>query len=126
MLRWMCKSKIHRAVVTEANVAYEGSITIDRRLMQAADLCSYERVQVASLTTGERLETYVIEGEEGSGTIGMNGAAAHRVKFGEVIHIISYAHMEDRIAKEYRPKVIHLDEKNRIIQEVRGERLAPV
>ena len=120
MLRQMCKSKIHRARITQANVDYEGSITIDRHLMQAADLYPFERVQIANITTGARLETYVIEGEENSGVIGMNGAAARLAKAGDAIHIISYAQMDDKTASEFRPKIIHLDGQNQILEVQEG------
>ena len=123
MLREMCKSKIHRAVITEANVNYEGSITIDRHVMQAANLYPFERVQIANITTGVRLETYVIEGEAHSGVIGINGAAARLAKAGDKIHIISYAHMDDKTALQFRPKIVHLDEKNQIRTTVSGEGL---
>ena len=112
----MCKSKIHRAVVTEANLEYRGSITIDRKLMEAADLYPYERVQIANLTNGSRLETYVIEGPPDSGVICVNGAAAHHAAVNDEIHIISYALLEDSKAREIKPKIIHLNKQNRIIR----------
>lgn len=110
----MCKSKIHHAQVTQANVFYQGSITIDRDLMDAALLLPFERVQVASLKSGQRLETYVIEGERGSGIIGMNGAAAKLIKKGETVHIISYAMYPTEEAMKLQPAIVHLDKKNRI------------
>jgi aspartate 1-decarboxylase len=110
----MCKSKVHHAVVTEANIDYEGSISIDRKIMDAANLLPYERVQVANLRDGQRLETYVIEAPGGSGTIGMNGAAAHLVKKGDIIHIISYALMNDQEARELNAIVVHLNSRNEV------------
>ncbi len=114
MLRTMCKSKIHRAIVTEANLLYTGSITIDRRLMEEADIYPFERVQVANLNNGERLETYAIEGPENSGVICLNGAAARRAEPGDPILIISYAVMEEKEAALVQPKVVHVDQQNRI------------
>ncbi len=114
MLRTMCKSKIHRAIITEANIHYTGSITIDRRLMEEADIYPFERVQVANLHNGTRLETYVIEGPEDSGVICMNGAAARCAEVGDPILIISYATMEEKEAQAVTPKVVHVDQKNRI------------
>lgn len=114
MQRVMCKSKIHRARVTEANLFYSGSITIDRKLMEEADILPYERVQVANINNGIRLETYAIEGEEGSGVVCMNGAAARCADVGDVILIISYAVVEDKEALSIQPKVVHVDELNRI------------
>lgn len=114
MQRVMCKSKIHRATVTEANLFYSGSITIDRTLMEEADIYPFERVQIANLNNGRRIETYALEGAQGSGTICMNGAAARCVEVGDPILIISYAVMEDEEAKNHQPKIIHVDEQNRI------------
>ena len=116
MLRQMCKSKIHRAVVTEANLEYEGSITIDEQLMQKANLLPYERVQVANLDNGKRLETYVIAGPAGSGVICLNGAAAHHTKPGDHVHIISYAYFDQTEISDLIPVVLHLDESNHISQ----------
>lgn len=112
MLRFLCKSKIHKATVTEANIHYEGSITIDRALMDAADLLPFERVQIANLRTGVRLETYVIEGKSNSGIIGMNGAAALLAEKGDEIHIISYCALEDELARNIQPKIIHVNSQN--------------
>lgn len=114
MMRLMCKSKIHTAIVTQADINYEGSITIDKDLIEAADLLPFERVQIANLNNGQRLETYVIEGARGSGIIGMNGAAAKLVGEGDQIHIISYAYLEDEEAKKNQPVIIHLDSNNHI------------
>ena len=100
------KSKIHRVKVTQANVDYVGSITIDKALMEAANIIRGEKVQVVNVTNGERLETYAIEGERGSGVVCLNGAAAHKANVGDVIIIISYASMDFEEAKEFQPWVI--------------------
>lgn len=111
----ICKSKIHRAVITEANRDYEGSITIDADLMKAADLIEYEKVQIANITNGERLETYVIKGEAGSGIICLNGAAAHKGKKGDLIIIISYGEIEKEKANTCKPIIVKVDKNNKII-----------
>lgn len=111
------KSKIHRATVTDANLNYKGSITIDKKLMKLADILPNEKVQVVNNNNGERFETYAIEGEEGSGTICLNGAAARLCQVGDIVIIISYAIMDDEEAKSYEPKVIFVDEKNRPYKE---------
>jgi aspartate 1-decarboxylase len=118
----MLKSKIHRATVTQADLHYVGSITVDADLMDAADLLAGEQVAVVDVTNGARLETYVIEGERGSGVIGINGAAAHLVHTGDLVIIISYAMLPDVEAKAYEPKVIFVDDANRIAH--RGDDLA--
>ena len=100
------KSKIHRVTVTQANVDYVGSITIDSALLEAANIIRGEKVQVVNVTTGERLETYAIPGEAGSGVICLNGAAAHKASVGDVIIIISYAQMDFEEAKNFTPNVI--------------------
>ena len=114
MRRTMMKSKIHRATVTQANLDYVGSITIDRDLMDAADLLANEKVQVVDNDNGNRLETYVIEGERGSGVIGLNGAAARLVHPGDTVIIISYAELEDAEAREHDPTVVFVDGGNRV------------
>lgn len=114
MRRTMMKSKLHRATVTEANLDYVGSITIDRDLMDAADLLAHERVQVVDNNNGARLETYVIEGARGSGTVCLNGAAARLVQPGDTVIIISYAELEDAEARRWEPTVVFLGEGNRI------------
>ena len=114
MRRTLMKSKLHRATVTMADLDYVGSITIDRDLMDAADLLPHERVQVLDVTNGARLETYVLEGERGSGVIGINGAAAHLVHPGDLVLIVSYADLEDVEARTWRPTVVLLDADNRI------------
>lgn len=114
MRRTLMKSKIHRATVTMADLDYVGSITIDRDLMDAADLLPYERVQVLDVTNGARLETYVIEGERGTGVIGINGAAAHLVHPGDLVLIVSYADLDDAEARGWTPTVILVGPDNRI------------
>lgn len=113
MFRTMLKSKIHRATVTEANIDYEGSITIDRELMEAGDILEHEKVQVLDLTNGERLETYAIAGEAGSGVICVNGAAARLIHKGDKVIIISYAIVEEEKVKGYRSKVVKVDWQNK-------------
>jgi len=111
----MLKSKIHRATVTEADLHYVGSVAIDRDLMDAADLLEGEQVAIADITNGARLETYVIPAPRGSGTITINGAAAHLVKAGDLVIIMNYASMDDAEAKRWKPIVVHVDENNRVI-----------
>ncbi|MGA5036586.1 aspartate 1-decarboxylase [Streptomyces capoamus] len=115
MLRTMFKSKIHRATVTQADLHYVGSVTIDADLLDAADLLPGELVHIVDVTNGARLETYVIEGARGSGVIGINGAAAHLVHPGDLVIIISYARVTDAEARELRPSVVHVDADNRIV-----------
>lgn len=115
-MRIMLKSKIHRAHVTEANIDYEGSITIDRKLMREADILPYEQVQVLNVNNGARFTTYAIEGEEGSGVICLNGAAARLVIIGDIVIIISYCHVSDEEAKNVTPKVVHVNARNEIIK----------
>lgn len=115
MYRTMMKSKIHRARVTEANLNYIGSITIDSELLEAADIWPNEQVTIVNNNNGARLETYVIAGAPGSGQICLNGAAARLVQPGDIVIIISYAMMEDSEAKVYQPKVLFMDgETNKI------------
>ena len=111
----LLKSKIHRAVVTDANVKYEGSITIDRELMDKVRLREYERVLCGNLANGERFETYAIAGETGSGAIILNGATAHLGKVGDRLTIMSFAQVDDAEVADWKPNVIVLDEKNGII-----------
>ena len=108
------KSKIHRAVVTEADLNYVGSITIDEDLMDAAKFYEGERVQIVNNNNGERLETYVIKGERGSGVICLNGAAARRVQVGDIVIIISYGYMTIEEAEEYKPTVVIPDANNQL------------
>ena len=114
MLRYMCKSKIHRATVTEANLKYMGSITIDKRLLKAADILAYERVQVVNLNNGTRFETYVLEGKAGTGVICLNGPAARWGEVGDEVIIISYALMREEELKNFKARIIFVDKKNRI------------
>ena len=113
MQRTMLKSKIHRATVTDANVDYVGSITIDTDLMKAADILPYEKVHVVDLDNGARLETYAIEGAAGSGVIEMNGAAARLVTKGDRVIIMSYAQVDESEARRVRPSVVLVDDRNR-------------
>ncbi|MFI7382384.1 aspartate 1-decarboxylase [Streptomyces sp. NPDC049813] len=115
MLRTMFKSKIHRATVTQADLHYVGSVTIDADLLDAADLLPGELVHIVDIDNGARLETYVIEGERGSGVIGINGAAAHLVHPGDLVIIISYAQVDDAEARSLRPRVVHVDRQNAIV-----------
>ncbi|MFC7819972.1 aspartate 1-decarboxylase [Streptomyces sp. NPDC057367] len=115
MLRTLIKSKIHRATVTQADLHYVGSVTIDADLLDAADLLPGELVHIVDITNGARLETYVIEGERGSGVIGINGAAAHLVHPGDLVILISYAQVTDAEARSLRPRVVHVDADNRIV-----------
>src|SRR5437763_13956669 len=116
MLRTMLKSKIHRATVTHADLHYVGSVTVDEDLMDAADLLPGEQVAIVDVTNGARLETYVIPGGRGTGVIGINGAAAHLVHPGDLVILISYAQMDDATARTYRPRVVHVDAANRVIE----------
>ncbi|MFD7094216.1 aspartate 1-decarboxylase [Streptomyces xanthophaeus] len=125
MLRTMFKSKIHRATVTQADLHYVGSVTVDADLLDAADLLPGELVHIVDITNGARLETYVIKGERGSGVIGINGAAAHLVHPGDLVILISYAQIEDAQARVFEPRVVHVDADNRIV-ELGSDPSAPV
>lgn len=114
MLRTMCKSKIHRLTVTEANLNYVGSITIDADLLCEADILPYERVQVVNVTNGARLETYAIEGEAGSGMVCLNGAAARRVAVGDIVIVMSYGMYSAEELADFTPRIVHVDERNHI------------
>jgi len=114
--RTMLKSKIHRATVTRADLNYVGSVTVDADLMDAADLLPGEQVAIVDVTNGARLETYVIPGERGTGVIGINGAAAHLVHPDDLVILISYAQMDDALARTFSPKVVHVDSGNRVIE----------
>jgi aspartate 1-decarboxylase len=114
MLRTMLKSKIHRATVTQADLHYVGSVTVDGDLMEAADLLPGEQVSIVDITNGARLETYVIEGNRGSGVIGINGAAAHLVHPGDLVILISYAQMDHAEAVSFQPRIVFVDADNRI------------
>jgi aspartate 1-decarboxylase len=111
----MLKSKIHRARVTDANIDYEGSIAIDSKLMTKADILPYEQVHVLNVNNGARFTTYAIEGEAGSGAICLNGAAARLAVKGDIVIILTYAQVPEEETKNYRPKVVHVNEKNAII-----------
>jgi len=113
-VRIMLKSKIHRARVTGANIDYEGSITIDKKLMEEADILPYEQVQVLNINNGARFTTYAIEGENGE--ICLNGAAARLVAKGDIIIILSYCHVEDNEARNFVAKLVYVDDKNTIIE----------
>jgi aspartate 1-decarboxylase len=115
--RTMMKSKIHRATVTETNVDYEGSLTIDADLLEASDILPHEQIHVWDVTNGTRLITYALPGPRGSGTIGVNGAGAHLIKTGDLVIIATYAEMKNRDAKRYKPLVVLVDGKNRVREE---------
>ena len=114
MQREMLKSKIHRATVTQAELYYEGSITVDKKLLEAANILPYEKVQVLNFNNGSRLDTYTIEGEADSGIICLNGPAARFCSVGDEVIIVSYFHLPNEEAKKYKPKVILVDKKNSI------------
>ncbi|MES2137757.1 MAG: aspartate 1-decarboxylase [Pseudomonadota bacterium] len=116
MMRVMMKSKIHRATVTQADLDYVGSVTLDAALMEAADLLEGEQVAIVDITNGARIETYVIPGPAGGGVIGINGAAAHLVHPGDLVIIMSYALMEDAEARAMKPHVVHVDDQNRVVK----------
>ena len=115
-MRIMMKSKIHRATVTQADLDYVGSVTLDAALMEAADLLDGEQVAIVDITNGARIETYVIPGPHGSGVIGINGAAAHLVHPGDLVIIMSYVMLDDSEARTLEPRVAHVDSDNRIIK----------
>ena len=114
MLRTMLKSKIHRCSVTEANLFYKGSITIDSKLMKAADILEHEKVEVLNLNNGHRIETYAIEGKAGTGIICLNGPAARGACVGDVIIILTYVMLDDAESKKIKPKIVTVNERNRI------------
>jgi aspartate 1-decarboxylase len=116
MRRELCKSKIHRATVTAANLDYEGSLTLDMNLVDAADLVPYERIQVVNINNGSRLETYVLPGERGSGNLHLNGAAARLGEVGDKVILISYAHYDESEIEGHEPRVVFVDEENRVLQ----------
>jgi aspartate 1-decarboxylase len=115
-MRIMMKSKIHRATVTQADLHYVGSVTIDADLLDAADLVEGEQVAIVDITNGARLETYVIPAPRGSGIIGINGAAARLVHAGDLVIIISYAMFDDAEARSLAPRVVHVDDRNRVVK----------
>ncbi len=114
-MRTMLKSKIHRARVTQNNVDYEGSITIDGSLMDAADILPFEKVAVLDIENGNRFETYALEGAKGSGVICLNGAAARMVATGDTVIILSYATVTEQEARELKPRLVYVDSKNKIV-----------
>jgi len=116
----MLKSKIHRARVTEANIDYEGSITIDKKLMEAADILPYEQVHVLDINNGSRFTTYAIEGDPGSGVVCLNGAAARLVNVGDIVIILTYTDVEEREAANYQPRLVFVNTNNEIT-EIKGE-----
>ncbi len=120
----MFKSKLHRATVTQADINYVGSVTIDRELLDQSGILPGEKVQIVNINNGERFETYTIEGEAGSGTICINGAAARLVQVGDKVIIIAYALMDEQEARTFEPKVLVMDEQNKIVrvknQEIHG------
>ncbi len=116
MLRYMLKSKIHRAVVTEANLNYVGSVTIDKSLMEAADILENEKVTIVNINNGQRFDTYVIEGEADSGLMCLNGAAARLVEVGDLIIILTYTLLETEECINYQPRLVFVNDKNQIQQ----------
>lgn len=117
MIQTLLKSKIHRARVTQADLHYEGSITLDQNLMTAASLHEHEFVHIWNITNGNRFETYVIPGPKGSGTVQINGAAAHLVKKNDLVIIASFVGLDEKKLKKHRPKVIFVDRHNRIVKQ---------
>ena len=122
-MRIMLKSKIHRARITKLNIDYEGSISIDKKLMEEADILPYEQVQVLDINNAARFSTYAIEGE--SGEICLNGAAARLVAKGDIIIILTYCHVEDDEARNFRPRLVHVDAKNAITRIERAVEAIP-
>lgn len=115
MMLTMLKSKIHRATITEADLNYMGSLTLDPLLIEAADMLVYEQIQVLNINTGARFETYIIEGERGSGTVCLNGAAARLGQPGDLIIALTYATMDEEEARNHHPKIVHVDAHNKVI-----------
>jgi len=120
MERMMMKSKIHRATVTESNLEYEGSITIDTHLMEKANILPYEQVNIYNVTSGERFTTYAIEGEKHSGVICINGAAAHKARKGDVVIIVTYASFAEEELASFKPAKVYVDSANRIKNELKA------
>jgi aspartate 1-decarboxylase len=121
VLLTLCKSKLHRATVTQAALHYEGSITIDARLLEAADMVPFERVQVVDVANGERFETYTVRGEAGSGMVCVNGAAARLVQVGDPVIIIAYAQLTPAEARGHQPRIVILNDDNSIRETVTGD-----
>jgi len=117
MLRQMLKGKIHRATVTEARIDYEGSVTIDSELLKAADILPHEKVLIANLNNGSRIESYAIPGPAGSGVICLNGGAAKHGKAGDIVIILTFVVLTSSEAKRHKPKVVYVDSKNRILKQ---------
>ena len=115
MRRTLMKSKIHRAVVTDANLHYQGSVTLDPLLMEAADILEHERIDVLDISNGNRLTTYAIPGAPGRGEVCLNGAAAHLVAQGDVVILVTYAEYDEEEARRHRPRVVFVDAVNRIV-----------
>lgn len=126
MRRTLFKSKIHRATVTHADLAYEGSLTIDADLMRAADILPFEKVHLWNTANGARLETYAIEGEPGSGVLCVNGAAARHAQAGDVVIVATFAEAEEAEARAWRPTVVRVDARNRALDGPRQERPGPL
>lgn len=120
MLRTLLTGKIHRATVTGADLHYVGSISVDAALLEAAGILAHERVQVVDVTNGHRLETYAIPAPAGSGTIQLNGAAAHLVDVGDLVIVMAYAQFEDAEARAWQPRVVHVDRRNRVVAVAAG------
>ncbi len=114
MLRSVLKAKIHRATITEADLNYEGSLTIDRNLLDSADILPFERIMIYNINNGERFDTYAIEGEAGSGVIGLNGAAARKGHVGDLIIIATYVQLEESELADFKPAILLLDENNKV------------
>jgi aspartate 1-decarboxylase len=119
MFKTMMKSKIHRARVTESNLDYEGSITIDETLMEAAEIIPYEQVQIYNVTNGERFTTYAIRGDKNSGVICINGAAAHKARKGDIIIIATYGTYDEKELASFKPKKVYADDQNKINEQLR-------
>ena len=126
MFLTLCKSKLHRATVTQAELHYEGSITVAADLLAAADILPFERVQVVDIANGARFDTYAIEGKAGSGTVCVNGAAARLVQVGDPIIVISYAQMTPDEARRHRPTIVLLNADNSIRETLAGDRTTPI
>ncbi len=123
MYRTVLKSKIHRATVTDADLHYEGSVSVDQNLLDAADILPHEQVHVWDVTNGNRFETYALAAPRGSATVCINGAAAHLAKKGDIIIITSFAGMEEAKVRAHQPKVVLVDEHNQMVAEKAGKRL---
>ena len=126
MLQYMLKSKLHRATVTDANLNYEGSLTVDRNLMEEVGLRPFEKIKIYNINNGERFDTYIIEGPAGSGVIALNGAAARKGMIGDLVIIVSYALYDQAELVSYQPRIAVLDRDNRIVKRFDGQHLPPV